>query len=34
MRHTNGNYEAFAKSRKPDGIEEKALISSVLGWQV
>lgn len=24
MRHTNGNYEAFAKSRKPDGIEEKS----------
>lgn len=24
MRYTNGNYEAFARSRKPEGVEEKS----------
>ncbi|MGG5319047.1 oleate hydratase [Enterococcus sp. AZ072] len=24
MRYTNGNYEAFAKSRKPEGVEDKS----------
>ncbi|WP_263117775.1 oleate hydratase [Cellulomonas sp. RIT-PI-Y] len=26
MRHTNGNYEAFARPRKPDGVEHKTAL--------
>lgn len=30
MRYTNGNFEAFARPRKPEGVDKNSLILLVL----